>query len=87
MDQDNVIILRILICSDHLVVKFIQKHIVFQPAVAKLQEEFLRPARHLRLQRELQVEHIFPHRAGQRFLKYIKIFERLFLRKRQESLF
>ena len=84
MDQDNVIILCILICSDHFVVKFLQKHVVFQLAVPQFQQEFLRSTGHLRVEGEFHIEHIFPHCSRKRLFKYVEIFESLFFRERKK---
>ena len=61
MDQDNIIILGILICSDHLVIELLQKHIVFQLAVAQFQKELLRSAGHLRIDRKFHVQHVLSY--------------------------
>ena len=81
MDQNNIIILRILISRNDFIIKFFQKHIIFQSAVTKLQQKFLRSARHLCVQWEFHIQHILTDTSGKCLLKNIKILKCFFLRK------
>ena len=87
MDQNNVIILRILIRCNHFVIEFFQKHIVFETAVTKLQQKFLRSARHLCIQWKLHIQHILSDTSGKCLLKNIKILKCFFLRKCEKCFF
>ena len=87
MDQDNVIIFRIFICSDHFIVELFKEHIIFQLAVTQFQKKLLVSSGHFRVKRELHIQHVFPYRSQQCLLEDIKIFKRFLLRKRQECVF
>ena len=87
MDQNNIIILRIFISSDHLVVKFFQQHIIFQSAVTEFQQELLRSSRHFRIDWKFHINHIFTDRTRKCLLKNIKIFKCLFFRQGKKGFF
>ena len=86
MDEDDIVILAVLICSDHFVIELFEEHIVLKLAISKFQKKLLRSSRHLRVQRELHIQHVFPHCAGQCFFENIKIFECFLLRQGEKRI-
>ena len=87
VNQEDQIILRIQIGLDHLVIEGVHHVLILQLRIPQGKQLLLTASGNLFLQRKFQVQQVFSHGAGKRFLQDIGIFKHFLLRKGEEGFF